>query len=51
MELIEPAINKNNKIEVRMNKEFLPEIERFIAQNIEFKGKVREINELQLKIE
>ena len=34
-----------------MNKEFLPEIERFIAQNIEFKGKVRDLNELQMKIE
>jgi len=49
--LIEPAINKNEKIEGRMNKEFQPEIQRLITENIEFKGSIRNINELEAKFD
>ena len=49
--MIEPAINKNEKIEGRMNKEFKPEIQRLITENIEFKGSIRNINELESKLD
>ena len=34
-----------------MNKEFKPEIQRLIAENIEFKGSIRNINELESKLD
>ena len=49
--MIEPAINKNEKIEGRMNKEFHPEMQRLITENIEFKGSIRNINELEAKFD
>ena len=34
-----------------MNKEFKPEIQRLIAENIEMKGNIRNINELESKLD